>query len=97
MAKYTEQEIQKALAENKKPEGMSSTYWSKLKRGVGGKCYGVGGKVGVSKKTPKAPVEPDPVPATESKQVSEPENDSEFTTTVVEQDGSVKIITSSEV
>ena len=37
---YTKEEIQKALAENKKPERMSSTYWSKLKRGLVGKCYG---------------------------------------------------------
>ena len=38
---YTKEEIQKALAENKKPERMSSTYWSKLKRGLVGKCYGI--------------------------------------------------------
>ena len=38
---YDKETVINALKTNKKPERMSSTYWSKLKRGLVGKCYGI--------------------------------------------------------
>ena len=91
---YTKEEIQKALAENKKPERMSSTYWSKLKRGLVGKCYGVEANEKPVKTEKKKVETSEPVETTES---SVEEDDSEQTTTVVEMDGTVRIIGSSSV
>lgn len=84
--KYSPEEIQKALAENKRPEGMTRSYWSAIKRGLVGKCYGVkDGEKSAKIETLK--------PAEHSVE----EDDSEQTTTVVEMNGTVRIISSSSV
>lgn len=91
MAKYTEQEIKEALASGKKPEGMSSTYWSKLRRGQAGKRYGIAEQSAVPEAP--APVAEAPVDSVEEASAS----DDEVSTTVVEADGTVKILNFSEV
>lgn len=92
--KYTKEQIQKALAENKRPEGMTRSYWSSIKRGLVGKCYSVEANE-KPVKTEKKKVE-----TSETVEIAEPsvdEGDSEQTTTVVEIDGTVRIISSSSV
>lgn len=87
--KYTKEEIQKALAEDKRPENMTRSYWSALKRGKLGKCYGLEASAPEAKKVPEETAEVETTTGVE--------DDSEQTTTVVESDGTVRIISSSSV
>lgn len=92
--KWTPEVISAALENGAKPEGMSNTYWSKLKRGLVGKCYGVEANEKPVKTEKKKVETSEPVEIAES---SVEEDDSEQTTTVVEMDGTVRIISSSSV
>lgn len=89
--KYTAQEITTALAENKKPEGMSNAYWYKLKKGLAGKGYGVeqSEKPAGEKKNRNV--------SEDSSTSEEPQDSCDCPTTVVQADGSVQVFGSSAV
>lgn len=89
--KYTAQEITTALAENKKPEGMSNAYWYKLKKGLAGKGYGI-------EQSEKPANEEKVCDASEDSTTSEESQEScDCPTTVVQADGSVQVFGSSAV